>query len=445
MQENQAHQEALARSVPQEQLEALQAELAVCQQQLQETRQSERHLREKNLTLSAKTEVDSRQLQEVQDGQYSPRPDWTPFSEHLDLEALKKRSSRDIAAAVLSTMDEMRTILDSVKTIGSSAEGETGGKAKFFVAKGMGRHVPKYLQWTGKIPNRLLGKAFVESTVNEIWAAKHESDKLRSTPEPLSDAFYRYLLDQHKIQQAVTEAAYNLLDGLERFRSDPDCLMFLRILRNELPEDLLADQVDMLNKLKATFTRLDLAAEGKITGKVPKKDLLDAVRKFFPTKSHEDVQKLQTALSRDQTGPIVNYLRLFEQTADMSQTAFVELLRDQHVEEIEEHMIDIEVYVDVQEMAASCSRNFFPQDAVERAVMQNPDEPATTDTIRRAFLEVDPEIPKGALQQYLSSGLGSTVDLSEPAVAVNVPLFLQVCSSSWGFCSHYSYVRGASA
>lgn len=141
----------------------------------------------------------------------------------------------------------------------------------------------------------------------------------------------------------MAEWGYNLVEGLERYKSDADLAIFLKVLKGEIPEDIVQEQNQMLEKLKAALQRADIAAEGKVTGKVARKEMFEVLVKMFPTKTKEDMHKLQSSVSKDQLGPVIAYPRLFEQTADLSQSNFVELLREQHLLETEEFMIEIEV------------------------------------------------------------------------------------------------------
>ena len=134
-----------------------------------------------------------------------------------------------------------------------------------------------------------------------------------------------------------------MIDVLERHKDDADLAIFLKVLRDEIAEDIVQEQTAMLDKLKSSLQRADIALEGKVSGKLPRKEIFDIIAKLFPTKTRDDIHKLQGAISKDQIGPVIAYNRLFDQTADLSQTNFVELLRQQHLDEIEEYMVEIEV------------------------------------------------------------------------------------------------------
>ena len=53
--------------------------------------------------------------------------------------------------------------------------------------------------------------------------------------------YYNYLRKKYNHGEKVIEYAYNMIDTCERFQEDPDCNIFLSILRGELPEEVYYD------------------------------------------------------------------------------------------------------------------------------------------------------------------------------------------------------------
>jgi len=128
----------------------------------------------------------------------TPRPDWQQLGEHIDVQTIEGRSSRDLLEVVCQVMRDMRELLNA---IGAETSGDTASsKLKFFIGRGHAPSVPRYLRWTGKIGNMNLSKKQVELLTIEIWKAKAASDAQKANQDTLSDFLYSFLLSRHKTQ-----------------------------------------------------------------------------------------------------------------------------------------------------------------------------------------------------------------------------------------------------
>ena len=151
----------------------------------------------------------------------------------------------------------------------------------------------------------------------------------------------------------VAELAYSIMDGCEKFKFDADIELFRRVAKGEVSELAYFDQMIMLAKLKMLL--LDISQEGRLRAAV----LIQALEKFFLYKSSEDLDLLLAALLADIGGSgydvaensllqdadsilkrknerisseVVN--RLFSSNEHGNQGTFVEMLRDQHLDDI---------------------------------------------------------------------------------------------------------------
>lgn len=68
-----------------------------------------------------------------------------------------------------------------------------------------------------------------------------------------------------RTQTAMLQAAYNLLYGVWKYKWDADCELFLRILSNEVREDVYIAQVN-------------LQVSGQCTGRLPKGSAVQLMR-----------------------------------------------------------------------------------------------------------------------------------------------------------------------
>merc|ERR1711959_279077 len=80
-----------------------------------------------------------------------------------------------------------------------------------------------------------------------------------------------------------------------------------------------------------------------------KKDVfLKALRKYFPHKTDIRFNRLKRAMAKDpsaQAGSVAAYIHLFAEDKDGNQGPFAEGVRDQHVEEREEYLSDLQVAI----------------------------------------------------------------------------------------------------
>jgi hypothetical protein len=193
---------------------------------------------------------------------------------------------------------------------------------KWFVCRGTGPNVPKFLSFQGKVRNRNMQKGDAESLIKGFWQFKRTSE-LKKTFVPISipDHLYSFLQSKYGVQATIVEMSYNLVDALKRYQHDADCELFHKILFGELCEDAYHSQLKMLTGLEKALHDLDRKHHGKknAKGQLTRDQLISVVETHFPLKPDSDLRALKSALQYDQPLPVVSIHRLFEETRDGDQ------------------------------------------------------------------------------------------------------------------------------
>jgi len=209
--------------------------------------------------------------------------------------------------------------------------------------------------------------------------------------------YLNYFINDHHRSQAG-EMAYSLMDACARFKYDADVELFHRILVGDVPEDAYYDQMVMVEKFRMLLVETEYRSAGEEdydwvlneegrrqneesrrqslsqndsptspaetasprrrvgpNGKLQAKQILENIQMFFPAKAEAHYFQLRIALC-DQVGlrhirqqgteeelqqgleqTEVKYVDLFQSDAKGNQGAFMEVLRDQYVEELMVH------------------------------------------------------------------------------------------------------------
>eukprot|EP00756_Hemistasia_phaeocysticola_P065329 Hpha_TRINITY_DN8480_c0_g1::TRINITY_DN8480_c0_g1_i1::g.34603::m.34603 len=338
--------------------EKVHSELESLQEQLRDLAgdkaRLKRDLRVKSLDLKDVT----RQLTEVRaeairmrgnNGDLTPRPRWADLTRGMGVN-LKDRSSQSVAQDLLGAVEakqkrcdeaqeEIKSLTYKFDLLGGDAAVSTltgdmlvaDTTDDYFVGLGSASHVPKCFQWHGRVANRRLGKGDVEDLIRQCWEKKGRE----GVNQGLGNFLYVFLLERYGDPQSVAEVAYSLRDGCIRYRRDPDCCTFLRILEGELPERLYGDERRLMEDLQARIMQLERQ------GRVKKKTLFDALTKWFPAKSQVNLNQLIAALHKDASGGSIETRVLFEEDEEGNQSAFVEALRAQFIAESTEYLTDV--------------------------------------------------------------------------------------------------------
>ena len=148
---------------------------------------------------------------------------------------------------------------------------------------------------------------------------------------------YIYLREKYEDTQAlIAEFGYNLIDALERYIDDSDCLIFLKILQGEFAEEVRDDQLHLLVEIPRVMEEEDCALHSGVpSGMLQIASFMRILKKLLNTKSEHSFNKLQKALQFEaKKGRMIAYNEIFEEDEDGNQGDFCELLRAQHLEEI---------------------------------------------------------------------------------------------------------------
>ena len=153
-------------------------------------------------------------------------------------------------------------------------------------------------------------KRETERAIGEVWQTKLREQRASVTEEspPLHRFLYGYLVAKHGSASRAVEWGYNLLDGLKRFASDPDCRLFQAILRGELHEHVRADQLATLDELHEHLVGEERALanptggggpRAATTGMLPVNACAAALRRAAPTKPEHSLARLKRQLEFD--------------------------------------------------------------------------------------------------------------------------------------------------
>ena len=244
------------------------------------------------------------------------------------------------------------------------------------------------------------------------------------------------------LPSAVAEASYSLLDGCERFKYDADVELFRRIAKGEIAEETFYDQMVMIQKLRfallarsyarsletiqqkpdPNLTPSQLIAKHEAESALGVEDVMNVVNDFFPAKPVESFTLLRTALEEDvRTNRAVkgkfNIGKLFASNEYGNQGAFVETVRDQHLDETCMHVAevaDVIAAVGARPTTSSSTASPTPTDlrppSTSDPSAHKPHTPggisvkdgeASLIAIRSALCEIDPQKPIEDVNKYL--------------------------------------------
>jgi hypothetical protein len=188
-----------------------------------------------------------------------------------------------------------------------------------------------------------IAKGHVESMLGRFWDERRVRSKLDggqlAAMQSLQDFFLDWLQRQTQSHAAAIEMAYNICDVCERYKSDPDCGLFLSALNKQTSEQVIYNQRAVVETLRLAVQNADKERCGTLKRVVFHRLL----RKLFPAKTSDDMLRLRYTLAAFAKGSsVVSYHALFEEDDEGNQTKFVELLRLQDVRELQQFAVDVE-------------------------------------------------------------------------------------------------------
>lgn len=325
---------------------------------------------------------------------HTPRPNWDDIENIIPDIGLENESSVNIAkeleryiADVQERLEEQEiTLLKQQKILSffnpeEEEEDELiNENVQFFNGLGNGSDVPKYLRHVGRIKNKNLPKREVENLIQEVWKMRLKQNGFC----PLEDIFDTFLSTRYgNVPVVKSEWAYNIIDGCKRYRSDPDCDLFLSVLEGEVSDDAYKGQFEMIDKLRNLFVKLDEKENNKITGFVKKKHINSALDKFFLGKSSDDLIKIKCMLHIQNPDPAVEYEKLFEEDRDHSQGIFVETIREQFLNEVQSYSRDIDRAINARSVKGKVSLL----------------------SVKQAFYDIDPFLQSSIVESYICKAI----------------------------------------
>ena len=85
----------------------------------------------------------------------------------------------------------------------------------------------------------------------------------------------------------IVEWAYSLIDTCERYHDSYECDLYLKIIHNQVTEEVFADLMTLLAKLKKHFIKIAEKEDGTLNKAIPRKQVNSMPNKFFPAKSDD--------------------------------------------------------------------------------------------------------------------------------------------------------------
>jgi len=350
----------------------------------------------------------------------TPRPIWPDIIlPDIDFREKSKENIDILSEGVKKLQKELMDIRDELPPELQSDDDDQDADddwvdMEYFECLGLSEDVPLYFRWDCKIKNRKVSKRDTELLIKMFWKQKDQIDASRPKRMHVGEWFTQFLKKKYGGQASIVDWAYNLVDASLRFKYDADCEMFWKVITNQLDESVYWDEYEMTNGFVALLQKLDMTENNqKVTGRMAKPILLKAMRKWFPLKTDVRFNKLKRTLNKEDAaqGPVVRYTHLFQEDKDMNQGPFAEMVRDQHLEEREEYLQDIE------------------EALLERAKGKTPeDKKVSPSTCTEVFMTIDPKKTDRAREVYIRAGFalgkGEKLDI-DPERLISVSDFVE--------------------
>ena len=269
-----------------------------------------------------------------------------------------------------------------------------------FEGLGLDESIPVYLRHNGLVQNIMLSKRDTEMIINDMWVAREEmvvDEEAKATAEnkpinlmPFDQFFHKYILKRFKWKNRAVEFAYNFVDALKKFYRDSDVRLFSLVLNNKLNEEVRNDSIQMMVHFEDVLKKEEMMARSNESGTLTFDSFMRVLRRTFPTKGDLPLQRLERMLLFETNGTkTVKYVELLGEDENGNQGRFAELLRAQHLTEIE---------------------NF--SDEVMECIEQHRDGLGmlTVNRLREALEAADPNKSRAEINRLLSRGTALPVE-----------------------------------
>ena len=223
-----------------------------------------------------------------------------------------------------------------------------------FEGLGLDPSLPPYLRANGYVQNIMLSKRDTEMIINDIWVAREKLveeaeakaavDRKPINLKPFDDFFYEYISNRFKWGNRIVEFGYNFIDALKKYVRDSDIRLFSLVLNGRLNEEVRNDSIQMMVNFEEELKKEEMMSRSDISGVLTFDVFMRVLRRIFPTKGDVPLQRLERVLLFETNGTkTVKYIELLGEDENGNQGKFAELLRAQHLTEIEQftdHVMD---------------------------------------------------------------------------------------------------------
>jgi len=260
-----------------------------------------------------------------------------------------------------------------------------------FIGLGEDSDVPRFLRVVGKIRNRAMPKRDTEALLKEVWREKAKADAEADKALGLTAYLHTFLMKKYGLEAVAKEVGYSFIRSLSKFSYDADCELFLKVLTEEITEDVYKEQMKIMSEMDELFILLDERCNGnKRLGTIPIDDFKIAIKEYFYDKTQEEFEELFESLEEhcvekhapDWEGGLVRYASLFEEDRAFDQGPFAEAVRDQHLKQRTQFIDDIETCLISGSLDGTCDM----------------------DLVRDVLNTIDPVITAKQVLEYASRG-----------------------------------------
>ncbi|XP_010209305.1 PREDICTED: translin-associated factor X-interacting protein 1 [Tinamus guttatus] len=301
------------------------------------------------------------ELQEVRRS-CTPRPNWAKCSE-----VIPGGADRWSSLAEGKTSDQLVDVL--LEEIGTGVLKERD----VFFGYGKGDDIPVYLRYEGEVKNKKLSKRDVVAILKDVWREKIALEQQMGKRSSLPEFFLCYLQKKYG-DAAAMEWSYTIYENMRIYQSNHVMSSFYNILTGKVGEEQYHGQNQLISNLQKELAACDSSSTGSLTSE----QFSMALREAFPLKRNDSIQDLVDAgrYKLDSAEDLINYRALFSEDEEGNAEPFVEILRNQYVNEKQEYLRELRSQLgDVIEVNA--------------------------DDLKTAFCAIDPDIDDQTLDIYI--------------------------------------------
>eukprot|EP00002_Diphylleia_rotans_P027930 TRINITY_DN5625_c0_g1_i7.p1 TRINITY_DN5625_c0_g1~~TRINITY_DN5625_c0_g1_i7.p1 ORF type:complete len:754 (+),score=132.74 TRINITY_DN5625_c0_g1_i7:64-2325(+) len=339
----------------------------------------------------------------VRDGSDDDSEDDSRNRDYMFTAPYVAKSTRDRFAVLSKSVEILRAeVTDLREKVAISTESVTKKirSGRYFIGRGNGLHVPKYLRYVGRIPNRNMTRRELDGLMSEILEYKDRHEKNTGNEEPLQDSIYIFFQKKFGSQQAIAFCSYNMMNALKRYLHESDCRLFYRVLKTDYPFSLYTQCELELSKIR-TLVREIIRT---VSSKMVKKELLTRIKENFPLKSEQDMNDIKEALGRDKLFLSQQYEKM------LREGPFIQEVKDQFLYAFEDYVTGL------GEVLSTMDRRKTGRLSLRE--------------IGEGLRQFDPDKSIKELRGYLAAGSGTNVRDMDPSTVVEIPNFLKRLTKS---------------